>query len=113
MVILTALEIYANAKDLEITIFPSPEKGDCYGFVITRGAEHKFKGLIETLTNYSAPEKARMGVRRCLEIAHQLGEANRSPDADSTLLLTAERIEQIIAALEERTSVYTRELFGD
>lgn len=107
-----ALEIYANGKDLAISVY-KVSNPDGWGVTVTRGHAHKFKMLLSTPDDqsFSTIDAAAEAVEWHLQTARRVGEQNCSPYADQDLLLTEDRIREIVTVLRGGVCVETWKLF--
>lgn len=119
--LITALEIFTNPKDLQISI---GKKGNSkYMFVVSRGPDHNFKPLISTTPFAETVDIAVEEIKKLLEMI-QLASLKQMKDRDSFLtqvlnpngtdldmskLLNTDLINYIINELKQRQVANTYE----
>ncbi len=119
---LTALELFTNPYDLEVTI---AQQGGKYAFVIARGpGRERGKLMLSTSPVFASAEEAVSEVKQVLEIARQAIEKEfkngrsfasailnpKKKDLDPLRILSSSLIEQIGKKLLAENTVSTREM---
>jgi len=103
----TALEIFTNPSDLEITIGRENE-GEKYAFGIYRGRGHNFKPLLTSQAFAETKEDAIKGVEETLLIVLEANHHNPDgQDIDQSKVLNQDLIARILEELRRNDKVST------
>ncbi len=106
---ITALEIFANPRDLTIKLSQA-NVNEKFAIGFFRGPGHRFKPLHTSQPFADTPGEAVDQIGEILRAAYNHGVTTLSPHSDPSEFLSLEFIDQILAELREHHEARTHEM---